>query len=63
MFQKIAEASGNLVGKKIADKVTKVKVSISSPQSNLEMPAVNQDIKMPKERKIYIYIYIYIAKR
>ena len=48
MFQKIAEASGNLVGKKIADKVTKLKVSISSPQSNL---------KMPKERKIYIYIY------
>ena len=54
-IQKTAEATGGLVGKKIADKITKV--SKSSPQNSLETVEsetenTRSDIKIPTERYI-----------
>ena len=53
-IQKTAEATGDLIGNKIADKVTK------ASKNNLEEEAKNE-VEIPKER--YIYIYIYAEKR
>ena len=55
-IQKTAEATGDLIGNKIADNVTK------ASKNNLEEETKNE-IEIPKERYIYIYIYICRKKR
>ena len=53
-IQKIAEAAGDLIGNKIADKITNV--SRTSPQNTLGTVTNEHtvsDIKTPKERYIY----------
>ena len=50
MIQKTAEASGDLIGNKIADKIKKV--SKTSQQNNSETVANEHDKEIPKERCI-----------
>ena len=48
VIQKTAEATSDLIGSKIADRITKV--SRSSPQNTSETIANEHDKEMPKER-------------
>ena len=48
--QKTAEATGDLIGNKIANRITKF--SGSSPQNNSETIKNEHDKEMPKERHI-----------
>ena len=48
-IQKIAEATGDLVGNKIADKITSV-----SKKSTKRLPTINEDAKLTTPRKRYI---------
>ena len=57
-YQKIAEATGDLIGNKIANKITKA--SRSSPQNNSETITNERYKEISKERYVYIYIYINI---
>ena len=50
MIQKTAEATGDLIGNKIANRITKV--SESSQQDNSETVTNEHDKKIPKERNI-----------
>ena len=52
-----AEASDDLIGNKIADKITKVLKT--SPPKSLEKVKNENDKEISKEIYIYIYIYIY----
>ena len=47
-YQETAEATGDLIGNKIANKITKA--SISSPQNNSETITNEHDKEIPKER-------------
>ena len=47
-YQKISEATGNLIGNKIANKITEV--SRSLPQNNSETITNEHDKVIPKER-------------
>ena len=49
-YQKTAEAASDLIGNKIANKITKV--SRSSPQINLEKITNEDNEEIPKERYI-----------
>ena len=49
-IQKTAEATGDLIGNKIATKITKV--SKNSQQNNSETVTNEHDIEIPKERYI-----------
>ena len=49
-YQKTAEATSDLIGNKIANKITKV--SRSSPQINLEKITNEDNEEIPKERYI-----------
>ena len=49
-IEKITEATGNLIGNKIANQITKV--SKSSPLNNLEKENIGDDKEMLKERYI-----------
>ena len=49
-YQETAEATGDLIGNKIANKITKA--SISSPQNNSETITNEHDKEIPKERQI-----------
>ena len=49
-YQKTAEATSDLIGNKIANKITKV--SRSSPQINLENITNEHNKEIPKERYI-----------
>ena len=51
--QKRAEATGDLIANKIADKITKTSKNNSKTDKN--------ELEIPKER--YIYIYIYISRK
>ena len=51
--QKRAEATGDLIANKIADKITKTSKNNSKTDKN--------ELEIPKER--YIYIYIYLQKK
>ena len=57
-IQKPAEATGDLIGKKSANKITKV--PNTSQQNNSQTVANEYDKEILKEKYIYIYIYIYI---
>ena len=48
VIQKTAEAAGDLIGNKIANRITKV--SKNSQQYNLEKAANEHDKEIPKER-------------
>ena len=48
-IQKIAEATGDLVGNKIADKITSV-----SKKSTNELPTINEDEELTTHKKRYI---------
>ena len=50
MIQKTAEATGDLIGNKITNRITKV--SESSQQDNSETVTNEHDKKIPKERNI-----------
>ena len=50
VIQKIAEATGDLILSKIANKITKV--SKNSQQNNSETVAKNHDKEIPKERYV-----------
>ena len=56
VIQKTAEATGDLTGNKIADKITSVSEKSLSRSQNDD---INSEIKEPKKR----YIYIYISRR
>ena len=47
-YQKTAEATGDLIGNKIADRITK----FSSQQNNSETVTNSNDIDLPKEKYI-----------
>ena len=59
-FKKQAEATGDLIGNKIANAVAKsddskiTKVSKNSQENNSETVANEHDIEIPKERYIYL---------
>ena len=53
-IQKTAKATRDLIGNKIADKIT----NVSKKSTELQ----NNETEAPK-KKIYIYIYIYIQKK
>ena len=55
IIQKTAEVTGDLIGNKIADTITKV--SKNSQQNNLETVTNEHDKEIPKE------IYIYLQKK
>ena len=55
VIQKIAKATGNLIGKKIADRI--MKVSETLPQNNWETITNEHDKEIPKEN------YVSPAKR
>ena len=57
VVQKRAEAAGDLIGIKTANRITKS--SRSSPENNSETITIEHDKEIPK----YIYIYIYISWR
>ena len=60
-YQKTEEATGDLIGKNIANKIAKVSKIL--PQNNNSETITNENNKeIPKEIYIYIYIYIYIHK-
>ena len=48
-IQKAAEATGDLVGKKIADKITSV-----SKKSTTKLPTIDEDVELTTHKKIYI---------
>ena len=50
VIQKTAEAAGDLIGNKIANRITKV--SKNSQQYNLEKAANEHDKEIPKERYV-----------
>ena len=52
LFQKTAEATGDLIGNKIANRITKVSKSL--PQNNSETITNGLDKKISKERYIYL---------
>ena len=52
VIKKTAEAIGDLIDNKIANRITKV--SKSSPQNNSETITNEHDKKIPKERYIYL---------
>ena len=54
IIQKVAEVSGNLIGNKIADKISKVWKT--SQQNNSETAKNEHDKELPK-------YYIYISRR
>ena len=60
VIQKEAEATGDLIGNKIADNI--VKVLRNSQQNNSNTVANGHDKEITKEINIYIYIYIYISR-
>ena len=49
-IQKIAEATGDLVGNKIADEITSI-----SKKSTKELPAIDEDAELPTHKKKDIY--------
>ena len=53
-YQKTAEATGNFIGNKIADKITKI--SKNSQQTNSKTVTSENDEEVPKE-------YIYLQKK
>ena len=57
--QNPAEATADLIGNKITNRITKV--LINSQQNNSESFRNENDNEIPKD--IYIYIYIYISRR
>ena len=61
VIQKTAEAPGDLIGNKIASRITKV--SKKSQRNNSETVTNRHDNEISKKRYIYIYIYIYPEKR
>ena len=50
-IQKTAEATGDLVGNKIADKITSI-----SKKSTKKLSAIDEDTESSTRKKIYIYI-------
>ena len=58
-IQKLAEATSDLIGNRIADKIADMKVWKTSKQNNSETATNKNDKEIPKER----YIYIYISRR
>ena len=48
-IQKAAEATGDLVGKKIADKITSV-----SKKSTTKLPTIDEDVELTTHKKRYI---------
>ena len=50
LLQRTAEATGDLIGNKVADRITKV--SKNSQQNNLEAVTNDHDKEIPKERYI-----------
>ena len=48
-IQKAAEATGDLVGKKIADKITSV-----SKKSTTKLPTIDEDVDLTTHKKRYI---------
>ena len=50
-IQKTAEATGDLVGNKIADKITSI-----SKKSTKNLSAIDEDTKLSTRKKKYIYI-------
>ena len=61
IIQKSAEATGDLVGNKINNIITKA--SRSSPQNKSETIANEHTWWKNTEKTLYIYIYIYIQKK
>ena len=51
-IQKTAKATGDLIGNKISNKITKV--SKNSDQNNSETVTYEHDKEIPKERYIYL---------
>ena len=49
-IQKTAEATGDLVGNKIADKETSV-----SKKSTKKLPTIDEDVELTTHKKRYIY--------
>ena len=61
-IQKTVETAGDLIGNKIADKITSASKEFHL-KSSQKLPSQNNNLDetdIPKERCIYIYIYIYI---
>ena len=50
LLQRTAEATGDLIGNKVADRITKV--SKNSQQNNLDAVTNDHDKEIPKERYI-----------
>ena len=61
VFLSFWEATGDLIGNKIADRI--MKVSKTSQQNNSETVTNEHYNEIPKVGYIYIYIYIYIQKK
>ena len=56
-IQKTAEATGDLIGNKIADKITSVsKKSNNSNNNNSNNDNNNEDVELTTHKKIYIYL-------
>ena len=49
-IQKSAEATGNLIGKKISDKIT----SVSNKKSTKELPNNDEDVEITTHKKRYV---------
>ena len=61
VFLSFWEATGDLIGNKIADRI--MKVSKTSQQNNSETVTNEHYNEITKVGYIYIYIYIYIQKK
>ena len=54
VIQKTVEATGDLIGNKIDDKITSVSKKKSSKELYSQNDEAKNEIEIPKERKIYI---------
>ena len=61
-IQKRVEATGDLIGNKIADKITSVPKKPLMKLYSKELHSKEANSEIPKEIYIYIYIYIYPQK-
>ena len=49
-IQKAAEATGDLIGNKVADKIT----SVSKKKSTKKLPTIDEDAELSTHKKLYI---------
>ena len=62
-IQKTAETTGDLVGHKIADKITSISKKPAKGSHSKELLSNEANNEIPKDIYIYIYIYIYPQER